>query len=224
MYSKHAQIFKDIVAWIRFRSNVTKITWIKGHSGIRGNDKADKLAADSSQKDMPQEDPFPIAPSNMIPSGTKLSTLSQKDFYQGVKKANPPPPRQRLENILGRINACAEEYYENSPTNELIWGSTKHKDLTKKTQEFLWKCMHDAFKIGKFWENVPNFEHRGTCAHCDVEESMEHILTQCDTPGRTIVWALADELWRKRSQTEIPTNYGAVSGAPHRRWLHPARR
>jgi hypothetical protein len=45
-----------------------------------------------------------------------------------------------------------------------------------------------------FWHNIANFEDRGICPHGETEKSMEHILTECDTPGRVIIWALANEL------------------------------
>ena len=41
---------------------------------------------------------------------------------------------------------------------------------------------------------------------------MEHILTECDAPGREQIWTLANELWNKRSQTAIPTSYGTLLG------------
>ena len=210
MYSKHADLFKSITAWVRFRSNTTKMAWVKGHSDIRGNDEADKLAREGSNKEPPQHETKLNTPENTIPSGAKLSALSQKDFYRGVIATTRPPPRKSTATNLGRIQAYAEEYYGTFPNEETIWKTTKHKDLSKKTQEFLWKCIHDAFKIGKFWRNIPNFEIRGTCTHCDTEESMEHILTECDAPGRKEVWALASELWQKRTQTPIPSNYGAI--------------
>jgi ribonuclease HI len=41
---------------------------------------------------------------------------------------------------------------------------------------------------------------------------MEHILTECTAPGRTEIWSLANELWHKRTDTNIPKNYGALLG------------
>jgi ribonuclease HI len=41
---------------------------------------------------------------------------------------------------------------------------------------------------------------------------MEHIITECDAPGREQIWNLANELWKKRSNIPIPSNYGALLG------------
>ena len=212
MYQEHAPLFKAITSWARYRSNTTKLVWVKGHNGIKGNEEADKLAGEGALKDPPATEMNLSHPAENIPSGAKLSALTQKDFYRGIKKHNPPPPRRSSDLNLGRIQACAEEYYDNSPTFESIWKATKHKDLTKKTREFLWKATHNAFKIGKFWDNIPNHEQRGTCTHCDTTESMEHILTECTAPGREQVWALTNSLLTKRTLIRAPTNYGALLG------------
>lgn len=212
MYSKHAEFFKSIIAWTRYRSNTTKITWVKGHSDIKGNEEANKLAGAGADQDMPPLANLPLAPTNTIPSGAKLSELAQKDFYYDIKKTSRPNPQKSSKNNLGRIQACTTAYYDHTPKYETIWRTTKHKDLTKKTQEFLWKCLHNTFKIGSFWKNIPGYENRSTCPHCKTKESMEHILMECMAPGRSEIWTLVTELWKKRSQVPIPENYGTILG------------
>ena len=41
---------------------------------------------------------------------------------------------------------------------------------------------------------------------------MEHILLECDAPGRKQVWELANKLWRMRSDQPLPTTYGGILG------------
>ena len=75
LFSKHTNLFKDITTWTRFRSNQTKMIWVKGHSRVKGNEEANKLAAEGSKFDLPPDPPIPTAPTNMIPSGDRLPTI-----------------------------------------------------------------------------------------------------------------------------------------------------
>jgi len=53
------------------------------------------------------------------------------------------------------------KHFGSDPTPERIWLSTRHWDLSRKTREFLWKSIHDAFKIRKFWDHIEGYEQRG---------------------------------------------------------------
>ena len=83
MYSKHGDMFKNISAWLRDRSNTTKLI-----------DKADRLANIGAQMPPTTTDTFTNPPINTIPSLAKPATLAQKDFYHGIKMATPPPTTQ----------------------------------------------------------------------------------------------------------------------------------
>jgi len=93
-----------------------------------------------------------------------------------------------------------------------IWLATKHKDLTRKTRDFLWKSSQHAYKIGEYWNNIPGYEERGTCPLCESQEDMEHILTTCSSKARSTAWKLANDLWLKRNNTPLPTNLGDILG------------
>jgi ribonuclease HI len=72
--------------------------------------------------------------------------------------------------------------------------------------------MHGAYKIGKYWEHIPDCEERAICQHCEVTETLEHIVLECTRSGQDIVWKLAKELWAKKHPTWPPLSIGSILG------------
>jgi hypothetical protein len=73
--------------------------------------------------------------------------------------------------------------------------------------------MHNAHRCGDYWLKIPDFEHRGKCPVCDIEDSMAHILTGCDAPGQKEIWLLAKELWlTKHNVWPNVDNLGVITG------------
>lgn len=100
-----------------------------------------------------------------------------------------------------------------TPTDKAIWRAIKHPDFHHKTRDFLWKTMHGAYRVGKWWENISNYKTRATCIHCGVEDSMEHILTECSVPGQHELWELTEYLWRKKHPHWHRPTLGLILGA-----------
>ncbi len=46
--------------------------------------------------------------------------------------------RHRIKDLNGHL-----------PKNKTIWKAIRHRDLSRKIREFLWKTMHSAHHIGK---------------------------------------------------------------------------
>jgi len=70
--------------------------------------------------------------------------------------------------------------------------------------------MHNTYRLGKFWDNIPGYEQQGICPVCETEESIEILLLEHDAPGRTQIWKLASDLWKMRSNQPLPSSYGGI--------------
>jgi ribonuclease HI len=90
------------------------------------------------------------------------------------------------------------------PTAGKIWKSTRHKDLSRSARFFFWMSLHGGYKVGGHREKIPGHEEKATCRKCGIAESMEHILTKCDSPGQKEIWELASELWGLKTGVELP--------------------
>ncbi|KAK0442639.1 hypothetical protein EV421DRAFT_1808158 [Armillaria borealis] len=73
-------------------------------------------------------------------------------------------------------------------------------------------AIHNAYKCGRYWENIPSYEHRGRCAVCNAEDSLEHVLLECNIPGQRLIWELAQELWEMKHPTWPRLTYGKILG------------
>ncbi|KAJ7351944.1 hypothetical protein DFH08DRAFT_805243 [Mycena albidolilacea] len=83
-------------------------------------------------------------------SALKLVTGTQKSFYKAIKAKRKKPERQKTFIMLARTRAEAEELAGRTLTDCEIWKSLLHLDITQTTRDFLWRCMHQAYKIGEY--------------------------------------------------------------------------
>ncbi|KAJ6469898.1 hypothetical protein C8R45DRAFT_837114 [Mycena sanguinolenta] len=143
-------------------------------------------------------------------TGLKLSAGSQKSFYRAIAAKRKRPERVKTKVMLDQTRYAAAHLAGNTPTDEEIWKSIRHPDITRMTRDFLWRCMHQAYKVGEHWRNIPTFEHFATCRHCDVDDSLEHILTVCEAPGQEILWNLAKELWETKGYAWPEISLGGI--------------
>ena len=96
---KNAQLFKKAAYVLRKCSAPTSFQWVKGHSGIEGNEKSDQLAKDGTNKRAPDELNLEI-PKEFDLQGAKLATLTQAIAYKGILERRGPYTRPTTANNL----------------------------------------------------------------------------------------------------------------------------
>ena len=66
---------------------------------------------------------------------------------------------------------------------------------------FLWKTLHNTHKVGDYWKNILNWEHRSVCNQCNdnTTDNLEHIMLSCKVTGQEQIWWLVREVQEKRN-------------------------
>lgn len=143
-----------------------------------------------------------------------LQKGSQKSFYKGIQGNKIPSTRCESLVKLATTIYAVQDLGMDPPTPEHVWKSIWDPDIPRSIRGFLWKCMHNAYKIGEYWSRIPNYDQRSKCALCGEEETMEHILVDCDaSQASKIIWNLARQLWLKREKKWPKITIGTILGA-----------
>lgn len=192
------EFFKPTLARLRKRGAVTTFQWIKGHNGNDGNEGADTLAGEGALKTQPDEIDISIDP-NFNLTGAQLSSITQSLAYRGIMEEHTTKIRTATLTNLDITRFATQDAWGRLPKDHNIWMSLRKPDISRNIRAFLWKTLHGAHKVGAYWRNIPEHEIKGECNPCDELDSMEHILTNCDIPGQSLIWELAKNLWSNKN-------------------------
>ncbi|KAF8140910.1 hypothetical protein K438DRAFT_1636758 [Mycena galopus ATCC 62051] len=122
---------------------------------------------------------------------------------------------------LERIRCCISEEFGFLPSDRAVWTSIRSTNIHRLTRNFLWKCIHNIYRVGSFWEHIPDLELIGQCPTCRVTESLEHILLECGAPGQQQIWNLTERLWKMRFSHWPKINRGLLIGCGLARFKAP---
>ncbi|KZV90723.1 hypothetical protein EXIGLDRAFT_616541 [Exidia glandulosa HHB12029] len=144
--------------------------------------------------------------------GIRLRDITQGRAYRALLAQQKVPERQGTHMNMGRTRAAIAELNGRWPSADEAWESLRSYDLSRPVREFFWRLMHNVPKVGKYWLNIANKEHRSECQPCECLESMDHILFECTSLGQELIWDEAKELWNRTGREWPEMSLGAVIG------------
>ena len=202
---KNKDLYKSTVAALHQRLTPMTFQRASGPNTQPGNREARKLVLEAaSREDEIFDKPITEIDPMFNLTGAQLSKMTQMLAYQGICETKKLRYKQGMACMLDITRYAVEEAFRSLPSNEAIWRSIQDKDIPRSCQTFLWKALHNAHKVGSYWERITGHEHRSLCHECGGIDDLEHIMLTCTHSGQKKVWELAEELWKTKTKGKIP--------------------
>lgn len=210
---ENSDLYRCIVARLRVRQALTHFLLLNSNAHIIEISEAyQNLPHKTELSELETLKINTDIPTHLNIRGPKLMYLTQSQIYKLIRLPKTQKVEKRRAAIinLDMIRHETRDEHGHLPSDEEIWKSLLKRELTPQIRAFMWKTIHGAYKIGKYWRNIPEHDRREYCMTCGTEESMSHILTECQSSGQEVIWRLANELLEKRGITWSNPTLGKI--------------
>ncbi|KAF9028876.1 hypothetical protein BDZ89DRAFT_898370, partial [Hymenopellis radicata] len=211
---KNRELMQSLVATLRKRRGLTAFRWIKGHSGVLGNDGADALANQGALLPAVPDRTLRLLPGGLLLPGAKLSCLSIRVACKLIAERSSLTITKTCIRNLEIVQSAVEDRSGIRPNWPSIWAALDHKDLSRNVRQWMWYSLHGGFRLGRRWLHIPGCADRAFCQHCNREDTMSHILFECAIPGQAEIWNLARHVVEEKKIEWWQPTLGLVLGAP----------
>ncbi|KAJ7592090.1 hypothetical protein C8J56DRAFT_780771 [Mycena floridula] len=207
-------LLQALAARVHERTAKTALRYTEAHENPLKSQEVNELADEGSRKRLPDQIDWSASITYRRP-GVKLMCLTQsiatKAITEMKTKKKDLARAETMKNLKGikteitRINGYP-------PTDKNIWDSIKLEVFNRRVQNFLYLMIHGTQRVGKYWKHIPGCETYQNCDTCGVEETMKHVLLECQMPIQSLVWSLARRLLEMRGGEWPEITYELLMG------------
>ena len=141
-----------------------------------------------------------------------MAALTQALAYRGIMKKKQSLLRPSSSNNIQLTREAVKWITGHEESDATIWLSLRQSTIRPKVRQFLFKTMHEVFKIGEYWNRIPDIAERSICSTCRTTESMSHILSHCRSDPNKIIWDLAKTTWPHNDLPWPGNDLGTILG------------
>jgi len=208
---QNAPFFQRAAYLLRRCTAATTFRWVKGHDGVEGNEQSDRLAKEGAANPFINELDLSV-PDNFNVQGAKLTSLTQSLAYKGILERKRTLLRPSSLGNIQLTREAIKRFTGSKETDATIWLNIRKAPIRPKIHQFLFKTMHEVFKIGDYWTCIPKVADRSQCTICGTTESMSHILTHCRSNPNRVIWDLVKKTWPHRDLPWPGQDLGTILG------------
>lgn len=170
---KNAGLLRTVIARLRMHTSPIFFQDLKDFPSSKDEAAAGALAKAALQGGEIMV--LPPIPTELHLTGAKLSRMTQATAYKTIKSNAKPPTRPRTRMMLDGAKRVIGKENKRIPSDDQIWSSLRDKDMSRLIRVFLWKSMHNAYKVGAYWNKPnmpPELQRRHKCEQDGTEDSL----------------------------------------------------